>query len=280
MLRTLRRPARFVVQRRFGVTLHGVEHVPATGPVILASNHVGVADGPLLADLQPASRPRAHQAGDVRGRAGPVPPQVRAGPARPVQLRPARPSRPACASSATGEWSGSSPRGPAASGEFHRFHRGAAYLGLVSGAPIVPVIQFGTREPGDGSSALPKKGGHVELVYGAPHAFDAVPWPRTKQARRGRLAVAARVHDRPPRARQAADRPDAARPDPRVQGQGSRPRHEHPEVTDDRGHEHSRGDAPVGARAGRRRPPQRRQVDPGQPHHRPPRGGRRGRARA
>ena len=34
-----------------------------------------------------------------------------------------------------------------------------------------------------------------------------------------------------------------------------------------------------GARPGRRRPAQRRQVDAGQPHHRPPRGGRRGRAR-
>jgi 1-acyl-sn-glycerol-3-phosphate acyltransferase len=73
------------------------------------------------------------------------------------------------------------PEGTRGAGEFDRFHLGAAYLGLVSGAPIVPVVQFGTREPGDGNSALPKKGGHVELVYGAPYTFDAVPWPRRKQ---------------------------------------------------------------------------------------------------
>ena len=31
------------------------------------------------------------------------------------------------------------PEGSRGGGEFDRFHRGAAYLGLVSGAPIVPV---------------------------------------------------------------------------------------------------------------------------------------------
>ena len=38
------------------------------------------------------------------------------------------------------------------------------------------------------------------------------------------------------------------------------------------------GGRPAAGR-GRHRPPQRRQVDPGQPHPRPPRGRRRGRAR-
>ena len=229
----LRRPARFVVQRRFGVTLHGVEHVPATGPVILASNHVGVADGPLLAVYSPRLVHALTKQEMFEGtlgrfllRSGQVPlDRFNSDPAAvKACLRVLR----------DGGVVGIFPEGSRGSGEFHRFHRGAAYLGLVSGAPIVPVIQFGTREPGDGSSALPKKGGHVELVYGVPHAFDPVPWPRTKQAVEDASRVAARVHGRPPRARQAADRPDAARPDPRVQGQGSRPRHEHPEVTEPR----------------------------------------------
>jgi 1-acyl-sn-glycerol-3-phosphate acyltransferase len=181
LIRGLRAPARFVVRRRFGVTTHGVEHIPATGPVILASNHVGVADGPLLAifSVRPVHALTKKEMFDGRlGRfllsSGQVPlDRFNSDPAAvKACLRVLR----------DGGVVGIFPEGSRGSGEFHRFHRGAAYLGLVSGAPIVPVVQFGTREPGDGSSALPKKGGHVDLVYGAPYTCEAVPWPRTRQA--------------------------------------------------------------------------------------------------
>jgi 1-acyl-sn-glycerol-3-phosphate acyltransferase len=181
MLRSLRRPARFVVQRRISVTLHGVEHVPATGPVILASNHVGVADGPLLAIYSPRPVHALTKQEMFEGRLGRF--LLRSGQVPLDRFN----SDPAAVKACLrvlrdGGVVGIFPEGSRGSGEFHRFHRGAAYLGLVSGAAIVPVIQFGTREPGDGSSALPRKGGHVDLVYGAPQAFDPVPWPRTKQA--------------------------------------------------------------------------------------------------
>jgi 1-acyl-sn-glycerol-3-phosphate acyltransferase len=48
------------------------------------------------------------------------------------------------------------------------FDRGAAYLALVSGAPVVPVTILGTREA-------------VDIVYGAPYRTAAHPWPRTKK---------------------------------------------------------------------------------------------------
>ena len=71
------------------------------------------------------------------------------------------------------------PRGlPRRGGEFDRFHTGAAYLALVTGAPIVPVVQFGTREPGAGSQCAAPKGGHVDMVFG-----DAV---HLRPGRRGR----------------------------------------------------------------------------------------------
>jgi 1-acyl-sn-glycerol-3-phosphate acyltransferase len=180
LLASLRPVARFVVRRRVGVSLHDTHLVPAEGPVILASNHVGVADGPLLALFSP--RP-VHaltkeemfdgKLGRVLLAAGQIPlDRFHADPGAVKRcLRVLR----------DGRVVGIFPEGSRGGGEYDRFHRGAAYLGLVSGAPIVPVVQFGTREPGAGSSALPKKGGHVDLVYGAPFSFEPAAWPRTKE---------------------------------------------------------------------------------------------------
>lgn len=179
LLHSLRGPARFVVQRRISVTLHGVEHVPASGPVILASNHVGIADGPLLAIYSPRPVHALTKQEMFEGRLGRF--LLRSGQVPLDRFN----SDPAAVKACLrvlrdGGVVGIFPEGSRGSGEFHRFHRGAAYLGLVSGAPVVPVVQFGTREPGASSSALPAKGAHVDLVYGPPHFFEARPWPRTK----------------------------------------------------------------------------------------------------
>ena len=52
---------------------------------------------------------------------------------------------------------------------------------MVTGAPIVPVVQFGTREPGAGSHSLPAKGVVVDMVFGDAISIPATPWPRRKQ---------------------------------------------------------------------------------------------------
>jgi 1-acyl-sn-glycerol-3-phosphate acyltransferase len=51
----------------------------------------------------------------------------------------------------------------------------------VTGAPIVPVVQFGTREPGAGSHSLPAKGVVIDMVFGDPITIAQVPWPRRKR---------------------------------------------------------------------------------------------------
>lgn len=180
VLKPLRAPSRFIVRRRFSVAVHDDHLVPAQGPVIFASNHVGIADGPLLAIFSPRPVHALTKQEMFEGRlgrfllaTGQVPlDRFNADPrAIKMCLRVLR----------DGHAAGIFPEGSRGGGEYTRFHRGAAYLGLVSGAPIVPVVQFGTREPGAGSSALPKRGGHVDVVFGAPYTFDAVPWPRTSQ---------------------------------------------------------------------------------------------------
>ncbi|MCY7396989.1 MAG: 1-acyl-sn-glycerol-3-phosphate acyltransferase [Nocardioides sp.] len=181
LLHSLRAPSRWVVHRRFGVRVHGAEQVPATGPVILASNHVGVADGPLLAVFAPRPVHALTKSemfhNPAMGRfllaSGQIPLDRFHADIAAVKscLRVLR----------DGAVVGIFPEGARGAGDFTRFHRGAAYLAMVSGAPIVPVIQFGTREPGADMSALPRRGTTVDLVFGPAYRLDAVPWPRTRE---------------------------------------------------------------------------------------------------
>jgi 1-acyl-sn-glycerol-3-phosphate acyltransferase len=53
LLRALRPVARTVLSGRYDIRLHGVEHVPPLGAAIVASNHIGLLDGPLMAAFTP-----------------------------------------------------------------------------------------------------------------------------------------------------------------------------------------------------------------------------------
>lgn len=180
LLRGARPLARFIVRRRFGVRIHGAEHLPRSGPVILAGNHIGVVDGPLLAIFSP--RPVhaltklemfAGALGRLLSTAGQIPvDRFEADPAAvKASVRVLR----------DGGVVGVFPEGTRGAGDLGRFHTGAAYLALVTGAPVVPVSMIGTREPGAGSNALPPRGSTVDIVYGAPCRLPATPWPRTKE---------------------------------------------------------------------------------------------------
>ena len=126
--------------------------------MILASNHVGVADGPLLAIFAPRPVHALTKQEMFKGfmnrfllGAGQIP-LDRFNPDPLAVKRCLRVLR-------SGHVVGIFPEGSRGAGEFDRFHTGAAYLAMVTGAPIVPVVQFGTREPGAGNHSLPGQGG-------------------------------------------------------------------------------------------------------------------------
>jgi 1-acyl-sn-glycerol-3-phosphate acyltransferase len=180
LLLGVRTPAAALVRRRWPVEVHHAERVPAAGGVVLAANHVGVIDGPLLAVFAP--RP-VHALTKQEMFAGGLGPFLRA--TGQIPLDRFRPDLGAIRTSLrvlrNGGAVGIFPEGTRGDGELHRFHHGAAYLALVTGAPVVPVTMIGTRPPGGGSNALPERGGVVEILFGQPWRTTQQPWPRTRE---------------------------------------------------------------------------------------------------
>jgi len=150
--------ARRLVTARWRVTMAGEHHLPAGGPVIVAGNHSGWLDGPLMAIMSPRPLQAMTKIEMFRGPmarflalAGQIPLVV-----------------------------GIFPEGTRGDGEMRYARGGAAYLALVTGAPVVPLAFLGTRLPGGANSSLPPRGGRIHLEYGAPITIEPVAWPRTR----------------------------------------------------------------------------------------------------
>ncbi len=151
------------------------------GPVVFAANHVGVLDGPILAIFSPRPVHALTKREMFKGRMGRF--LLKAGqfPVDRFQTDPLA-VKTSLRVLRDGGAVGIFPEGGRGAGEFELFHRGAAYLAMVTGAPVVPVIMIGTREPGGHSNSMPARGSVVEMYYGEPVHFEQTPWPRTRSA--------------------------------------------------------------------------------------------------
>ncbi|WP_445259313.1 lysophospholipid acyltransferase family protein [Nocardioides aurantiacus] len=178
-LLTRARPvAQRLVRTWWRFELHGAEQFPAEGPVVVAANHVGWLDGPLLAICAP--RP-VHALtkqemfvgplGSLLTAAGQVPVDRHA-----VDRRAIEASRRALEQD---QVVGVFPEGVRGSGDMATSRPGAAYLALVTGAPVVPVSFLGTREPGGHADSLPPRGSRLVMTVGAPLRLGRRSWPRT-----------------------------------------------------------------------------------------------------
>ena len=180
LLHPLRPFSRWLIRRRYRVVVHHPERVPATGPVVLAANHAGVIDGPLLAIFAPRPVHALTKSEMFRGRLGGF---LRHSGQVPLDRfhTDVAAVRSCLKVLRDGGVVGIFPEGRRGSGELERFHRGAAYFALAAGATVVPVTMFGTREPGGASGSLPARGAVLELVIGQPVAVPHRPWPRTRE---------------------------------------------------------------------------------------------------
>jgi 1-acyl-sn-glycerol-3-phosphate acyltransferase len=178
-LRVVRGRAAGYIHRRWDVRHAGAEHVPLTGPVIVASNHIGWLDGPLLIATAPRPLHALVKEEEFVGRTGRLLRFV-------GQIKVARKRtdagalRQALRALGAGQGVLIYPEGRRGDGEFTRFRGGVTYLALVTGAPVVPVAIFGTRQAGEPSEARPAPGARLDVVYGEPIQFPMQGWPRNR----------------------------------------------------------------------------------------------------
>ncbi len=159
------------------VRVHGTQNVPASGPVILASNHTAFVDGPLLGAVAPRWTTCLVKAEAFTGffgvmlrSAGQIPVVRHTGDRAALQA--------ALGVLESGEVLGIFPEGTRGRGDVASVQQGVAWLALRSGAPVVPVAILGTRRTGESTNALPPPRRRFDVVFGAPVtvlAPDGVP---------------------------------------------------------------------------------------------------------
>ena len=148
--------------------MHGQEHVPRTGPLVVAGNHAGVLDGPLVFAWtpRPATFLVKSEAFGVSavGRGldwiGQVP------------VHRGRPDRAALARCrevlARGGVVGVFPEGTRGSGDLEEVQHGVATIALRAGAPVVPVATVGTAAALPRGARRPVWRAPVEVHFGRP----------------------------------------------------------------------------------------------------------------
>jgi 1-acyl-sn-glycerol-3-phosphate acyltransferase len=215
----LRVIARGVMRLALDVRVERADAVPSSGPVLLAGNHRGILDAPLMAAFVP--RPARFLAKSelfrgwvarLLGWLGQIPVD-RGRPDREALRR-------AVAVLEEGHVLGMFPEGTRGAGELTTVQHGIAYVALrVPGVPIVPVACLGTERAMPMGARRPRFRSRVDIVFGEPFTIEVPANPRARSAVAAaaeeiRQALAAhvagaerRLADRRSPARHGADRP-------------------------------------------------------------------------
>ncbi len=157
--------------------------VPPQGRTILAANHTGLLDGPLLVSCAP--RP-THVMSKSEYFTGPGAKFMRAAGQIPVIYDSAdrNAMQNAIAILNDERALGIFPEAHRGLGDFAHTRNGIAYLHAQTSAPIVPVAILGTRSTGMGKNGLPKVRSKIDVVFGMPFTvpIEADPTVRSTLA--------------------------------------------------------------------------------------------------
>jgi 1-acyl-sn-glycerol-3-phosphate acyltransferase len=170
------------------IRVHGSEHVPSSGPVLLASNHIGFLDGPLLVAMAPRMTQCLVKDEMFHGLTGPI---LRSAGQIPVNRdgTDRRALRTAVRVLAEDGVIGVFPEGTRGRGDLNEMRQGVAWLALQSGAPVIPVACLGTRRTGESISRISGFRRRLDVVFGEPIWLD----PRPGVPRRVALTEATEV---------------------------------------------------------------------------------------
>jgi 1-acyl-sn-glycerol-3-phosphate acyltransferase len=203
-LRIARRIANRVVHTVFRMRVRGMENLPSHGPVLLAGNHSGFLDGPLVYMVLDR-----HAAFLVKS-------ELERGPFRRVldfamqiPVHRGTPDRTALQAGLAvlrdGGVLGMFPEGTRGEGGLLSIQHGIGYLALHGNVPIVPVVCRGTAQALPKGRKLPRWRAPIDIVIGEAFFLDVPGDPRarstvaraTEQVRLGLLAHLTAVSDEP-----------------------------------------------------------------------------------
>ena len=179
VIRAVRAVGAGLARTVLALRVEGAHHVPATGPVLLAGNHSGILDGPLVFFLSP--RPatlltKSEVFVGVWARA--------CGWLALIPVHRGVPDRAALkaglAHLEAGGALGVFPEGSRGSGSFDSVADGLAYLALRSGAAVVPIAVHGTRAALPKGRLLPRFRTPVRVVFGPPVPLAVPGDPRAR----------------------------------------------------------------------------------------------------
>lgn len=207
--------SRTLVRTLYAARAHGLEHVPASGPVILAANHTGYLDGAVVHGLSP--RP-AHflvlastfdrAIGPVLRQSGQIPLEQGTGSRQALQA--------ALGVLERGGVVGIFPEGGRGRGDLARAEKGVAWLAGRAGAPVVPVACLGTRATGALADSWPRLRSRLVADFGEPvrlSGADGIPGRVRLDSAAEQLRVALASHVAQASARHGIPLPTDVPPD-------------------------------------------------------------------
>lgn len=178
-LALVRRAVAVLLRVIFRLRVLGLEHLPRSGPVLLAGNHTGFLDGPIVFMMLP--RPAVFL----------VKSELYSGPwakvlafARQIPVRRGAPDRTALTKALSvldaGGVLGVFPEGTRGEGKLETIQHGIGYLALRAGCPVVPVVCTGTADALPKGRLLPRWRTPVDVVFGPVFRIEVEGNPRAR----------------------------------------------------------------------------------------------------
>lgn len=165
-----RRVGRFLARGYWNTQIIGAENVPRTGRLLIAANHTGIIDGPLLHGVIPRE---SHMIIKEEMFSGIIGFLMRTAGQIPVDRRHGRAAlQTALALLNEERLVGVFPEGSRGRGDVKETKAGIAWLAVRAQAPVLPAAILGTRPTGTKSGHIPSPRSKLTVVFGAP--FETV----------------------------------------------------------------------------------------------------------